>query len=151
MVPRKAEVVSELGIYGAILYLDEKVVLNKKIGSLLRTKGKESDEGGVAIGMSPYLMTRAILTRQVSVRSIVRSWSRRIILAYLSLAKKSQKSNHTIRSLVFKVYRWTLLRARGPIDRRDGMYQVHIVQSRVKSWPSGPTIKCMTVVPCPIE
>jgi len=50
MVPRKAEVVSELGIYGAILYLDEKVILNKKIGSLLRTKGKESDEGGVAIG-----------------------------------------------------------------------------------------------------
>lgn len=49
-VPRKAEVVSELGIYGAILYFDEKVVLNKKIGSLLRTKGKESDEGGVAIG-----------------------------------------------------------------------------------------------------
>jgi glutathione synthase len=49
-VPRKAEVVSELGIYGAILYYDDKVILNKKIGSLLRTKGKESDEGGVAIG-----------------------------------------------------------------------------------------------------
>jgi glutathione synthase len=50
--PRKAEVVSELGIYGAILYIDGKVILNKKIGSLLRTKGKESDEGGVAIGES---------------------------------------------------------------------------------------------------
>jgi glutathione synthetase len=127
MVPRKAEVVSELGIYGAILYLDEKVVLNKKIGSLLRTKGKESDEGGVAIGMSLCLTIRASLTRQVSVRSTVRSWSRRIILASLSLARKFQKSNHTIRSLVSKVYRRTLLGAKGPIDYRAGMYQVHIV------------------------
>lgn len=50
--PRKTEVVSELGIYGSILYMDGKVQFNKKIGSLLRTKGKDSDEGGVAIGKS---------------------------------------------------------------------------------------------------
>ncbi|ORY29749.1 glutathione synthase [Naematelia encephala] len=47
---RKADVVSELGVYGVMLFGDEEVVLNRGAGTLLRTKGRESDEGGVAIG-----------------------------------------------------------------------------------------------------
>jgi glutathione synthase len=63
---RKADVVSELGVYGVMLFGEasrgvsgeneemetrEKVeVVNREAGTLLRTKGRESDEGGVAIG-----------------------------------------------------------------------------------------------------
>jgi glutathione synthetase len=48
---RKADVVSELGVYGVMLFGDEQEdVVNREAGTLLRTKGRESDEGGVAIG-----------------------------------------------------------------------------------------------------
>ncbi|KAL1411939.1 Glutathione synthetase [Vanrija albida] len=50
--PRLADVVSELGVYGVALFGDAKTVVNKEAGTLLRTKGRESDEGGVAIGIS---------------------------------------------------------------------------------------------------
>ncbi|KIR43083.1 glutathione synthetase [Cryptococcus deuterogattii 99/473] len=49
--PRKGEVVSELGVYGVALFGGEET-LNERAGTLLRTKGRESDEGGVAIGIS---------------------------------------------------------------------------------------------------
>jgi glutathione synthetase len=50
---RKADVVSELGVYGVMLFgkeEHEKMVINRGAGTLLRTKGRESNEGGVAIG-----------------------------------------------------------------------------------------------------
>jgi hypothetical protein len=47
------EVISELGVYGVALFGEGKVVYNDgKVGTLLRTKGRESDEGGVAVGFS---------------------------------------------------------------------------------------------------
>jgi glutathione synthase len=52
-VPVKAEVVSELGIYGWALFGGpSKGVEEKQVGWLVRTKGKESNEGGVATGFS---------------------------------------------------------------------------------------------------
>jgi hypothetical protein len=48
----KTEVVSELGVFGWALFGKEKEVQEKEAGWLLRTKGKESDEGGVAAGFS---------------------------------------------------------------------------------------------------
>ncbi|WVO16558.1 glutathione synthetase [Cryptococcus depauperatus] len=50
--PRKVDVISELGVYGVSLFEDNKSIINKEAGTLLRTKGRESDEGGVAIGIS---------------------------------------------------------------------------------------------------
>lgn len=48
---RRADVVSELGIYGVSLFGGEEgSSVNREAGFLLRTKGRESDEGGVAIG-----------------------------------------------------------------------------------------------------
>lgn len=56
---RKADVVSELGIFGVSLFGPSRAtgegegqvgVVNREAGFLLRTKGRESDEGGVAIG-----------------------------------------------------------------------------------------------------
>lgn len=48
---RKADVVSELGVYGVMLFGgEESEIVNNGAGTLLRTKGRESDEGGVAIG-----------------------------------------------------------------------------------------------------
>jgi glutathione synthase len=46
------EVVGELGVYGAVLWDHKggKVLLNEEAGWLLRTKGRESEEGGVAAG-----------------------------------------------------------------------------------------------------
>lgn len=48
------EVISELGVYGATLFgPDGGVQYNRgDVGTLLRTKGRESDEGGVAVGFS---------------------------------------------------------------------------------------------------
>ncbi|KAG0637098.1 hypothetical protein HOY80DRAFT_974342 [Tuber brumale] len=53
-------VVGELGVYGAILWKDgegeergkglKEIVMNEEAGWLLRTKGRQSDEGGVAAG-----------------------------------------------------------------------------------------------------
>ncbi|EPQ54873.1 glutathione synthase [Gloeophyllum trabeum ATCC 11539] len=50
----KAEVVSELGIFGWALFGGEerKVVKEEEAGWLVRTKGRENDEGGVAAGFS---------------------------------------------------------------------------------------------------
>jgi glutathione synthase len=50
--PRLADVVSELGVYGVSLFggKDGLSIVNRNAGTLLRTKGRESDEGGVAIG-----------------------------------------------------------------------------------------------------
>ncbi len=46
-------VISELGIFGTILWKDSGEILhNKQGGWLLRTKSKDSDEGGVAAGFS---------------------------------------------------------------------------------------------------
>ncbi len=51
------EVVSELGVYGVALFdgrapVGEGIRVNAQAGTLLRTKGRESDEGGVAVGYS---------------------------------------------------------------------------------------------------
>lgn len=49
----KADVVSELGIFGWALFgAVDGAVEEKEVGWLLRTKGKESNEGGVAAGFS---------------------------------------------------------------------------------------------------
>ena len=54
--PKTGEVVSELGVYGVVLFEDNvqgaRVRVNKLAGHLLRTKGRESNEGGVAVGFS---------------------------------------------------------------------------------------------------
>ncbi len=47
----KDEMVSELGIYG-IFIGGEDVIVNEVGGHLLRTKGKEVNEGGVATGFA---------------------------------------------------------------------------------------------------
>jgi hypothetical protein len=49
------ETISELGVYGTVLFGAGEVMWNDNegpVGTLLRTKGKESDEGGVAVGFS---------------------------------------------------------------------------------------------------
>jgi len=48
----ETEVVSELGIFGWSLFGQGKVIGEKEVGWLVRTKGKESNEGGVATGFS---------------------------------------------------------------------------------------------------
>ena len=46
-------VISELGVFGTILWRDNGEILrNEHGGWLLRTKAKDSDEGGVATGFS---------------------------------------------------------------------------------------------------
>ncbi|GAA5968174.1 hypothetical protein JCM3765_003692 [Sporobolomyces pararoseus] len=52
------DVVSELGIYGVVLLKEDlgkggcSLLKNETVGHLLRTKGRESDEGGIAVGFS---------------------------------------------------------------------------------------------------
>ncbi|KAG5352949.1 hypothetical protein C0989_011854 [Termitomyces sp. Mn162] len=48
----KAEVVSEFGIFGWALFGAHVDIRQKEAGWLVRTKGKDSDEGGVATGFS---------------------------------------------------------------------------------------------------
>ena len=49
----KAEVISELGIFGWALFGGpDRKVEEKEVGWLVRTKGKDSNEGGVAAGFS---------------------------------------------------------------------------------------------------
>lgn len=58
----RGQVVSELGVYGVTLFKTAsangtggggaEILVNETVGTLLRTKGKESDEGGVAVGFS---------------------------------------------------------------------------------------------------
>ena len=53
-VPRLVSTVSELGVYGICVFGGDLVaeVMNRVGGTLLRTKSDDSDEGGVAIGIS---------------------------------------------------------------------------------------------------
>ncbi|PIK43407.1 putative glutathione synthetase isoform X2 [Apostichopus japonicus] len=55
-----ADYVSEFGFYGSFVSLDDKVLLNKAAGHQVRTKQKNQDEGGVAVGVSslnsPFLV-----------------------------------------------------------------------------------------------
>ena len=53
---RRADVVSELGVYGVMLFGDGEEAVNHGVGTLLRTKGRESDEGGVAIGLLFFML-----------------------------------------------------------------------------------------------
>ncbi|KAJ4482475.1 glutathione synthase [Lentinula aciculospora] len=48
----ETEVVSELGIFGWSLFGGGKVISEREAGWLVRTKGKDSNEGGVATGFS---------------------------------------------------------------------------------------------------
>jgi glutathione synthase len=49
----RGDVISELGVYGTILWDDTgKILHNQEGGYLLRTKGKDVNEGGVAAGFS---------------------------------------------------------------------------------------------------
>ncbi|KAG0258932.1 hypothetical protein BG011_002980 [Mortierella polycephala] len=49
---QRADVVSELGVYGIYLHDGQKAIRNDNGGHLLRTKGVESNEGGVAAGFA---------------------------------------------------------------------------------------------------
>ncbi|XP_050381223.1 glutathione synthetase, chloroplastic [Argentina anserina] len=48
----KEDTISELGVYGAYLRNNEKVIVNDQCGYLMRTKVSSSDEGGVAAGFA---------------------------------------------------------------------------------------------------
>ena len=48
----EADVMSELGMYGTVLFNNHTIVRNEDAGHLLRTKSRQSDEGGVAVGIS---------------------------------------------------------------------------------------------------
>ncbi|XP_052866936.1 glutathione synthetase-like isoform X2 [Anopheles cruzii] len=58
--PPLVQLVSELGIFGAIIGTKDKVLYNKQVGHMLRTKLSTVNEGGVAAGLgaldSPYLI-----------------------------------------------------------------------------------------------
>ncbi|KAL1400533.1 hypothetical protein pipiens_007348 [Culex pipiens pipiens] len=60
MPPEIVNLVSELGIFGAIIGTKDNVVYNKQVGHMLRTKLSSANEGGVAAGLgaldSPYLI-----------------------------------------------------------------------------------------------
>ncbi|EJS41788.1 gsh2p [Saccharomyces arboricola H-6] len=49
-IPHDEAIISELGIYGCILFDDKQVLMNEFSGSLLRSKFNTSNEGGVAAG-----------------------------------------------------------------------------------------------------
>lgn len=51
-LPLKASTVSELGVFGWTLFGCDQVMAEQGAGWLVRTKGKESNEGGVATGFS---------------------------------------------------------------------------------------------------
>ncbi|KAG5681014.1 hypothetical protein PVAND_010480 [Polypedilum vanderplanki] len=59
MQPEIVEMVSELGIFGAIIGTKDKILYNRQVGHMLRTKVSNANEGGVAAGLgaldSPYL------------------------------------------------------------------------------------------------
>ncbi|XP_058816194.1 glutathione synthetase-like isoform X1 [Topomyia yanbarensis] len=60
MPPKIVNLVSELGIFGAIIGTKDKIVYNKQVGHMLRTKLSSANEGGVAAGLgaldSPYMI-----------------------------------------------------------------------------------------------
>lgn len=49
---KEINALSELGVYGTILAKGDEILLNERVGWLLRTKPEESDEGGVVSGYS---------------------------------------------------------------------------------------------------
>uniref|UniRef100_A0A8D9EKN9 Glutathione synthetase n=1 Tax=Cacopsylla melanoneura TaxID=428564 RepID=A0A8D9EKN9_9HEMI len=55
-----SDIVSELGIYGVIIGDENRVISNRQVGHMLRSKAATADEGGVAGGAgaldSPYLV-----------------------------------------------------------------------------------------------
>ncbi|XP_020598280.1 glutathione synthetase, chloroplastic [Phalaenopsis equestris] len=51
-IPQQGRAISELGIYGAYLKNNDKVIMNEKCGYLMRTKDSSSNEGGVATGFA---------------------------------------------------------------------------------------------------
>lgn len=57
--PPIVDMVSELGIFGAIIGTKDNILYNRQVGHMLRTKVSSANEGGVAAGMgaldSPYL------------------------------------------------------------------------------------------------
>ncbi|QRW19927.1 glutathione synthase, ATP-binding domain protein [Rhizoctonia solani] len=68
----KKDTVSELGIFGWSLFGGPGTIVDEKtVGWLVRTKGRESDEGGVAVGYSPgpYTFRKVHLNRLVKYRA----------------------------------------------------------------------------------
>ncbi|CAG9762266.1 unnamed protein product [Ceutorhynchus assimilis] len=59
-LPQLSEMVSELGIFGVVIGDSQKIMVNRQVGHMLRTKISTADEGGVAAGFgaldSPYLI-----------------------------------------------------------------------------------------------
>lgn len=59
-VPPLVEMVSELGVFGVVIGDSQKILVNRQVGHMLRTKASTADEGGVAAGLgaldSPYLI-----------------------------------------------------------------------------------------------
>ncbi|KAJ8944943.1 hypothetical protein NQ318_013091 [Aromia moschata] len=57
--PELCDMVSELGIFGVVIGDSRKILVNKQVGHMLRTKVSTANEGGVAAGLgaldSPYL------------------------------------------------------------------------------------------------
>ena len=51
MPPEIVEMVSELGIFGAIIGSEDNIMYNRQVGHMLRTKLSSADEGGVAAGL----------------------------------------------------------------------------------------------------
>lgn len=51
MPPPIVDMVSELGIFGAIIGNKDEIFYNKQVGHMLRTKVSSADEGGVAAGL----------------------------------------------------------------------------------------------------
>ncbi|XP_045461190.1 glutathione synthetase-like isoform X2 [Harmonia axyridis] len=59
-LPILEDVISELGIYGVVIGDSQKILVNRQVGHMLRTKLSSADEGGVAAGFgaldSPFLI-----------------------------------------------------------------------------------------------
>merc|ERR1719323_355735 len=49
--PKLVDVISELGIFGYVIGNKEKIITNKQVGHMLRTKLSHVNEGGVAAGL----------------------------------------------------------------------------------------------------
>ena len=49
--PMSVEVISELGIFGYVIGDKDKIITNKQVGHMLRTKLSYVNEGGVAAGL----------------------------------------------------------------------------------------------------
>lgn len=49
--PPIVEMVTELGVFGAIIGKKNEIFYNKQVGHMLRTKISSADEGGVAAGL----------------------------------------------------------------------------------------------------